>query len=168
MYQAADRLVQAVEEGKLNRREAVSRLVAVAAAVFAGGADLAGPDTTTAASPVFQSVGLNHVALRVTDIRRSREFYESHLGLKVLQESSHNCFMGAGKNNFVAMFRAKEPGMDHYCYTINNYRPAEVVQKLERAGLKPERHQDRVYFDDPDGIQVQLASEWGDYPGERS
>ena len=167
MYESMDRLVKAVEQGQLSRREAVGRLVALAAAAFAGSGAVAQTDAPVAAVPTFQSVGLNHIALRVTDLERSRDFYGRHLGLKPLQESPYNCFMAAGGNNFVAMFRSGRPGMDHYCYTIEGYRAGEVVKTLEGAGLEPERHGNRVYFDDPDGIQVQLADQWGDYPGER-
>ena len=167
MYEQVNRLVEAVEKGKLGRREAVGRLVALAAAAFTGGASALASEKTTAGAPTFRSIGLNHIALRVTDIPRAREFYRTHLGLTVLEESPYNCFMSAGRNNFVAMFRSKKSGLDHYCYTIEDYRPDEVVEKLGAAGLEPERRDDRVYFDDPDGIQVQLASQWGDYPGER-
>lgn len=166
MYEIADKLVQGVQEGRLGRREAVSRLVALAAAAFAGSAGgavpAAGTDTST-----FQSVGLNHVALNVTDISRSSEFYQKHLGLKVLRQSSRNAFLGAGGSNFVALFRSERAGMNHYAYTIERYDAAEVVTKLDGVGLEPERHDDRVYFDDPDGLQVQLTGEWNDYPGPR-
>ena len=167
MYEMADRLVRGVESGKLSRREAVTRLVTLAAATFAGHAAVAETSTTGPTAPTFKSVGLNHIALRVTDIPRSREFYGKHLGLKTLRESPRNCFMSAGRNNFLAMFRAQSPGLDHYCYTIERYQPDEAVRRLDLAGLKPERHANRVYFDDPDGIQLQLANEWGDYPGDR-
>ena len=170
MYEMADDLVRQVEQGRLSRREAVGRLVTLAAAAFATTSWSGAAQQGSAARvkpPTFQSLGLNHVALRVTDIPRSRAFYQRHLGLRPLRESSSNCFLGAGGNNFVALFRAQEPGLDHYCYTIEDYRPGKVVDKLAAVGLEPERHQDRVYFDDPDGLQVQLSGEWNDYPGGR-
>ena len=111
MYEIADQLVRDVEEGRLGRREAVSRLVAVAAAVFAG--STGGVATAAEGAPTFQSVGLNHVALNVTDIARSSEFYQKHLGLKVLRQSTNNAFLGAGANNFVALFRSERAGMNH-------------------------------------------------------
>jgi catechol 2,3-dioxygenase-like lactoylglutathione lyase family enzyme len=164
MHEIADRLIREVESGRLSRREAVGRLVAVAAVAF--GTPSGAAESTAGEEPTYRSVGLNHIALRVTDIPRSREFYQKHLGLKPLQESQHNCFLGAGRNNFVALFRAEQPGLDHYCYTIDDYRAGDVVQTLETAGLNPRRTQNRVYFDDPDGIEVQLAGEWGDDSGD--
>ncbi|MCP3977957.1 MAG: hypothetical protein GY716_01320 [bacterium] len=163
MHEIADRILEQVEQGKLGRRDAVARLVAVAAATFVGGTAGAQP-TANAAQPTFRSVGLNHIALRVADVSRSRDFYRKHLGLETLQESKHNCFLAAGKNNFVALFRSDRPGLDHYCYTVEGYRAGDVVERLGSVGLESRRVQNRVYFDDPDGIEVQLASEWGDYP----
>ncbi len=112
MHDIADRLIREVESGRLSRREAVGRLVAVAAVAFGASSSLSG--ARQGERPTYQSVGLNHIALRVTDIPRSREFYQKHLGLKLLQESQYNCFLGAGETNFVALFRAEQPGLDHY------------------------------------------------------
>ena len=162
MYKIAEKLVKDVEDGRLSRREAVTRLVAVAAAAFAGSAG--GVATAAEGAPTFQSVGLNHVALNVTDVARSSEFYQKHLGLKVLRQSTNNAFLGAGANNFVALFRSERAGMNHYAYTVQNYDATEVVKTLEGAGLKPERHDNRVYFEDAEGLTVQLTGEWNDYP----
>ncbi len=149
----------------MERREAVSRLVAVAAAAFAGSAGSAAVADGEAST--FQSLGLNHVALNVTDVARSSEFYQKRLGLKVLRQSSHNAFLGAGGNNFVALFRSRVARMNHYAYTIERYDAADSVKKLEAVGLEAKRQEDRVYFHDPDGLQVQLTGEWDDFPAAR-
>ena len=146
--------LDALQAGKISRREAVLRLGAVVLAV--AGASRTAAVTTDASGPTFDAVGLNHLALRVTDVARSRDFYLEHLGLKVVSESETNCFLGCGKN-FVALFRSDKAGMDHYCYTVPDYSAGDVVERLKAADLKPERHADRVYFDDPDGLTVQLA-----------
>ena len=69
-------------------------------------------------------------------------------------------------DDFLALFRSGEASMDHYCYTIEDYEPDKVVKQLTAAGLKPERHENRVYFPDPDGLTVQLSAEndWADWP----
>lgn len=113
----------------------------------------AAPETST-----FQGTGINHIALRVTDIARSRDFYQEHFGVPVVRESESNCFLGLGKN-FLALFKAEKPGMDHYCYSIADYDPVAVMAKLEPLNLNARRHDDRVYFDAPDGITIQVASE---------
>ena len=112
-------------------------------------------------------MGLNHVALRVTDLSRSIKFYKQHLGLVVRREHSSNAFLSCGGNNFLALFRANEAGLDHFCFTIPDYDASSTVKRLNAAGLDNERHDDRVYFEDPDSIALQLSGEWDDYPGGR-
>jgi len=163
MFSAIDEMLEAVEERRLDRREAVMRLGAlILAAVGSGGVVAADrrPQST------FRATGLNHIALRVSDVARSRDFYSQHLGLEVIRESgASNCFMSCGPDHFVALFRGSEPGMDHYCYTVQGYRPADVVERLRAAGLQPRRSEDRVYFPDPDGLTVQLSGDRDAWPG---
>lgn len=54
-----------------------------------------------------------------------------------------------------------------HCYTVDGYAAGAAVKTLRAAGLEPERQEDRVYFDDPDGPTVQVSGEWNDYPGSR-
>ena len=164
MYKEIGQMVEAYEAGKLSRRQLIGGLGAVVTAAMAGAPSTpAGEGAST-----FKSTGLSHIALRVTDIPRSRDFYVRHFGHRVLRESSRNCFLGCGENNFVALFRSESGGLDHYCYTIEGYEPGRAMETLRSVGLSPERHVDRVYFKDPDGLTVQISSEWGDYPGGRS
>ena len=113
-----------------------------------GGSEERGDSSRPEAS-TFDAVGLNHIALSVNDVARSRDFYKKHLGLTVMRErDGQNCFMRCGEH-FVALFRAAESGLDHYCYTLKEYAPATVVNKLNAVGLSPRRVKNHVYFDDP-------------------
>ena len=106
------------------------------------------------------TLGLNHIALRVTDVSRSRDFYLKHLGLKVRREEpERNCFMTCG-DHFVALFHADRPRMDHFCFSIKGYDQEAAAKKLQAHGIEPEtpRGTNRIYFKDPDGIKVQLAA----------
>ena len=155
MFTQIEELVAAVEEGTISRRCLIARLGAVAACM-AGAKNVAAASQPEAST--FNALGLNHIALSVSDVGRSRDFYKKHLGLTVMRErDGQSCFMGCGEH-FVALFRAAEPGLDHYCYTIKEYAPAVVVNKLNAVGLKPRRVENRVYFDDPDGITVQVSA----------
>lgn len=161
MHLAIERMVGAFESGRIGRRDLLAGLGALVASALAQSAGAAGAGST------FRATGLSHVALRVTDIARSRDFYLRHLGARVLRESESNCFLGCGGSNFVALFRSAQAGLDHYCYTIDAYDAGRAVEALRAAGLNPERHADRVYFDDPDGLTVQVTGEWDDFPGPR-
>jgi len=47
--------------------------------------------------------------------------------------------------------------LNHYCYAIRGYAADQAEEKLKAAGLKLRREGNRVYFPDPDEIEVQVA-----------
>ena len=149
MEQLISRLLEGYERGRVTRRRLIQGLGAIAAAGYAVPAD----------GSTFQGVALNHIAIRVTNVPRSRDFYQKHLGLPVIHESETNCFLGLGKN-FLKLFQNPNPGLDHYCIAIENFKADAVMEELKRQGLNPNRPSgsDRVYFPDPDGLTVQLSS----------
>ena len=151
----AEPLVEDFERGLLSRRQLASRLMGLGAALAAvPGAVEAGQGEGS----TFQATGLDHVALNVTSVPRSRDFYIKHLGLKVLRESGEdNCFLGSGEGFFLTLFKGERPGLNHYCYAIKGYDADQAEEKLKAAGLKPRREGNRVYFPDADGIEVQVA-----------
>ena len=107
---------------------------------------------------VFQAVDVNHVALRVTDVDRSREFYQNLFGVGVISLSERSCFLRFG-DNFLALFQGTQGGgVDHFCFSIEDYEAGRVVAVLEQKGFKPRRTQNRVYFKDPHGLTVQLSA----------
>lgn len=151
-----EQLVNSFEHGHSTRREMIAGLGAlVAGAAVAGRASAA--TATGGDAPTFEAVGLNHIALDVTDVNRSREWYVKHLGMTVRrQNGEENCFMDCGPH-FLALFKSSKAGMNHYCYSIKGYSAADAVKTLEAAGLQPTRRENRVYFPDPDGFTVQVA-----------
>jgi catechol 2,3-dioxygenase-like lactoylglutathione lyase family enzyme len=151
----AETLVEDFERGLLSRRQLASRLMGL-------GAALAVMPTTAEArqgdGSTFLATGLDHVALNVRNVPRSRDFYIKHLGLKVLRESGDdNCFLGSGDGFFLTLFKGEQPGLNHYCYAIKGYNADQAEDKLKAAGLKPRREGNRIYFPDADGIEVQVA-----------
>jgi catechol 2,3-dioxygenase-like lactoylglutathione lyase family enzyme len=142
-------MLEEYERGNVSRRHLIQSLAVLA---------LAAPPTPAAES-TFKGVGLNHIAIRVADIRRSREFYQRHLGLPLIRESETSCFLKMGAE-FLTLFKNERPGLDHYCVAIENFKPEAVMSELNRQGLKPRRPTgtDRIYFPDPDGLEVQLSS----------
>lgn len=147
--------VRDFENGLLSRRQLVSQLMGL-------GAALAVIPTTAAANHVeggtFNATGLNHVALNVRNVAQSRDFYVKHLGLKVIRDGGEdNCFLGNGDDFFLTLFKGEHPGLNHYCYTIKGYDPDQCEETLKAAGLKPRREGNRLYFPDVDGIEVQIA-----------
>jgi catechol 2,3-dioxygenase-like lactoylglutathione lyase family enzyme len=164
----AEKMIADFEHGRISRRQLVATLAGLGAALASGqSARSQQTDESTGQSPgqegerqngpTFKATGLDHIALDVTDVARSREFYEKHLGLRTVRGDDRALFMGADRDFFLTLFRADEPRMHHYCYSIENYNADEAVQKLADAGQRPQRTGNRVYFPDPDGLTVQVA-----------
>jgi len=159
---SAERILEEYRDGTIERRAAIRGLAICFAAAFAGAPAVAAKD-----DPTFASIGLNHLALRVTDVATSRDFYIKHFGFTVLRDNApHNCFLGCG-DNFVALFASKTAGMDHFCVTIEEYDPAEALQRLEDAGIESHRVENRVYFKDPDGLEGQVSGRFSSRPTVR-
>ncbi|HEV8131881.1 MAG TPA: VOC family protein [Acidobacteriota bacterium] len=149
MQQMISQLLRNYEEGKLTRRSLIGAIAALAT----------GASTPLVFSSTFHGVAINHIAVRVSEIQRSRDFYQKHFGLPVLRESKTDCFLGIGKN-FLTLFQRQTPGLDHFCLAIDNFQADRVVEDLKQQGLTPQRPSgsERVYFPDPDGLVVQVSS----------
>jgi len=151
----ADGIVEQYERGQISRRQLAARLMGLGAtlAVLTDVAH-AGQDKEA----TFRATGLDHVALDVKDVPRSRDWYVKHLGLEVIRDGGQdNCFLGSGGKFFLTLFRGDRPGLNHYCYAIKDFDADRAEEKLKAAGLKVRRESGRVYFHDPDGIEVQVS-----------
>jgi catechol 2,3-dioxygenase-like lactoylglutathione lyase family enzyme len=122
--------------------------------------------------------GLRHLALKVTDLARSRKFYEDFFGMKVVWEPDpENVYMSSGPDNLalhqipaadLSRYKtAKDQLLDHLGFIMD--APASVDRlfaQAERSGaviVKPPRqHRDgsySFYMADPDGNVVQVLYE---------
>lgn len=150
-----EHLIDDYDRGRLSRRQLLAGIAALTA-VSATGTAGEEPPAAKPSGPTFQATSLNHIALRVTDLDRSEAFYRQHLGLRRASGGPYNRFLDCGPH-FVALFRANAPGLDHFCFSLPGYTQQDAAARLRAAGLEPELHENRTYFRDPDGIQVQLA-----------
>ena len=151
MHEDIERVVEDYDRGRISRREMITHLAAFAAAMTLGPKALGADEST------FRANGLNHIALNTPDIALSRDFYVKHLGLSVTRDGGNNCFMSFG-NNFVALFKSPTAGLNHYCYSVDDYDVRTAEEKLKAEGLTPRVSGGRIYFKDPHGLEVQLAS----------
>lgn len=122
--------------------------------------------------------GLRHLALKVTDLARSRKFYEDFFGMKVVWEPDpENVYMSSGPDNLalhqipaadLARYKtAKDQLLDHLGFIMD--APVSVDRlfaQAERSGAvivkPPKQHRDgsySFYMADPDGNTVQVLYE---------
>jgi catechol 2,3-dioxygenase-like lactoylglutathione lyase family enzyme len=150
------RLFDLYDRGRISRRGLVRGLVPLLAAAPAPAAD-----TLTVKS-------LNHVTLFVSDIERSRLFYQDLFTAPVVSKQANGINLAAGPASFIGLYKAGQgaPSINHFCLGIDGtVETASSV--LEKHGIKPTiRDRDGVkelYFRDPDNVQVQLQN--ADYRG---
>lgn len=127
-------------------------------------------------APVIR--GLRHLALRVTDLRRSRAFYECLFGMRVVwQPDSDHLYLSSGSDNLAlhqipAAELADYNGprgqfMDHFGLVVDTPQAVDrMFEWIERSGGKivrrPKRHRDgsySFYLADPDGNTMQILYE---------
>ena len=158
-------LVRCFEQGAISRRELIAGLGALFV-VSAPETD-AMPPQSEPRTPIRLS-GIDHIALRVSDLARSTAFYRDRLGGRIRSPSSDSTFLDVG-SHWVALFArgavstgydATRPGVDHISFHSSQHRSlAERVGVLRAHGLDPVSPpgSNRVYFRDPDGIILQLS-----------
>lgn len=111
---------------------------------------------------------MNHVSLSVTDVQRSAEFYQRVLGLEIISRPANGGLnMGLGPESFLGLYQLPNPGgMHHLCIGVDNYASDAMAARLEAQGIAADVNRDpanrtsggdQLYFNDPDGIRVQLA-----------
>ena len=147
---AIEKLLTAYESGRSTRRQFVQALTGLLLMPKVA-------ESQAKATP-FAGRSLNHVTITVTDLQRSRKFYQQLLGLPVLGEDSDSCNLALGES-FLSINQDLKPGIGHFCVGVEGFDLATAKKKLIKERLEPRIEYDtQLYFDDPDGIKVQLAA----------
>jgi len=150
MQAKLDLLLSQYEAGRMTRRDLIASLVLLVGSA-AGAAD----------SSLYRAVELNHVTIRVSDLKRSKDFYQRMLGLSLMKEDNELCYLRSARG-FLCLWKsgeATQPGFDHFCFGIPNLDRAAAMTKLTASGLTLRHDRDdpnTVYALDPDNITVQL------------
>jgi catechol 2,3-dioxygenase-like lactoylglutathione lyase family enzyme len=118
---------------------------------------------------------MRHIALKVRDIARSKNFYQDFLGMEVVWEPDpQNVYLSSGCDN-IALHEvsqsfaagAAEQQLDHLGFVVETIkRVKELEQEFQAKGVKivhPFKiHRDgsaSFYCADPDGIVIQMLYE---------
>jgi catechol 2,3-dioxygenase-like lactoylglutathione lyase family enzyme len=123
----------------------------------------------------FGNQGLDHVAIGVADVERSRRFYVEVLGLERVHEAWDVPVVMAARGTGVAIFshelhpssapaRAEAPAVRilHIAFRVDRAGFEQARSALAEAGLEV-RFSDHgishsIYFRDPDGHQLELTT----------
>ena len=113
--------------------------------------------------------GLGHVALKVTDIEKSKQFYHGILGMPYagVHEGKSMVFFRADGHHNLALFLADSidnttPSLDHVAFQLQGGRKelglAQVELESSGIDVTPYDHSEvkSLYFSDPDGNQIEL------------
>lgn len=117
---------------------------------------------------MIPTLGLNHLTLRVAELDRSIAFYHELLGFALRWRSDTSAYLEGGGLWLALLRREVGPaggataGMDHFALTIAEGAFDGAGEELRRCGVKIVKGPLRrgagrsVYFEDPDGIVVEL------------
>ena len=112
----------------------------------------------------IKTTGIDHVALHVSDVERSKDFYVNILGMTEHHGGSNYCFLKCG-NQVVGLFGAGEAldqtgvELSHMAFNVGTGTYEEVKANLEAHGIAVHGRQGDprcIYFDDPDGHGLQI------------
>jgi catechol-2,3-dioxygenase len=126
-------------------------------------------------SPLKGIKGMRHIALKVSDLPRAKNFYQNVLGLQVVWEPDpHNVYLSSGCDN-IALHQvaqrlaadAVERQLDHLGFVVESIeRVMELEQEFRSKGVNIthpfKMHRDgsaSFYCTDPDGIVIQMLYE---------
>jgi catechol 2,3-dioxygenase-like lactoylglutathione lyase family enzyme len=147
-------LVARYETGRLSRRDLIQGLTMMVAAAAAKGADDAPAATQLNCS------GVDHVSVRVKDLKRSAEFYQSLFGLEPRGEDKEHRILRLGKGRHVIVsLRQDEPygQIDHFGLKIDGFNKEAATKLLSARGLTPKEDWEYGYYvRDPDDAVVQM------------
>lgn len=122
----------------------------------------------------FDVSGLSHVAIRVTDLARSRRFYADVLGFPAVFEAGDVVLFQVGRSLLAVRGGAPETaqgdrfdpfrvGLDHLAFAVDDAEQLHEMQRaLDQAGIRNEGVQDdppdakALVFYDPDGIALEM------------
>jgi hypothetical protein len=147
-------LVTRYETGRLSRRDLIQGLTMLVATASATAAD-GTPQTTQ-----LNCTGVDHVSVRVKDLKRSAEFYQSLFGLEPRGEDKEHRILRLGKERRVIVsLRQDEPygQIDHFGLKIDGFNKEAATKLLTSRGLTPKEDWEYGYYvRDPDNAVVQM------------
>ena len=130
----------------------------------------------------LQAQGVHHITLVGADRRTSIDFWEGLLGMPFVfeqpnldNEAESHLYFDPGDGRLITVFTnegrkpdpslvSKEPGnVQHLAFALSKATFDQAVERLDErgirhSGIKDRGFMDSIYFDDPLGLLIELAS----------
>ncbi|WP_035805187.1 VOC family protein [Kitasatospora mediocidica] len=132
---------------------------------------------------IHPSVRTGHIGLNVTDLDRSRAFYQRVLGFELVSEGTEGAhrfaFLGRDGQPLVTLWQQSEgvfatgaPGLHHLSFQVDGVAEVREIERVLRElgaefayeGVVPHREgadSGGVFFTDPDGIRLEVFTPRG-------
>ena len=155
MVEQLNELLKTYEEGRIDRRQLLGALL-----LIAGGSGAAAQE----APALFHATILNHVTVAVSDVAKSRAFYQKLTGGTIQKEVPNQVDIRTGDSFVTVIHGNQPPGIMHFCLGIDKFAgdAAMTVLNREFPGSQPrlvtnELKQQQIILRDPDGTVVELS-----------
>jgi catechol 2,3-dioxygenase-like lactoylglutathione lyase family enzyme len=131
------------------------------------GALPAPPEITAHEVPAFTPMSINQISLSVADLNHSSGFYGRLFGPGAespISSRARNLKIGEMVLTLLPPAapsgKSTGPGLDHIGVSVKDFTADSARRALRERGINSYdgNHSGQVYFRDPDGIQIQLAS----------
>ncbi len=106
---------------------------------------------------VCEAVAVNHIAISVSDLQKSKTWYCRMFGLRVIQESKDSVLLGFGQSMLVLRVDPKPGTISHFMFGIDGFVASDLEARLKAEGLDPQKDSDSFHVRDPDGLNVQVG-----------
>jgi catechol 2,3-dioxygenase-like lactoylglutathione lyase family enzyme len=149
--QTIDDIVNQYDRGLLTRRQLVQGLLLVAAPSV-----LQAPRT----GPALRARSLDHVAIDVSDMARSRDFYEKLFGnVMPSRPDGTQLQLPLGMRSHLNLNAdGGKVGLDHFAVAVEGFTVEGAMANVKRAlpATKIETAADSISLIDPDGVRIQI------------
>ena len=133
-------------------------------------------------SPVVQSQGLHHITLNGADKQTSIDFWEGVLGMPFIFEQpnldnpdENHLYFDPGDSRLITIFTDEKRSPDkskvgteigsvhHIAFDVSSASFSQIIERLEERGIAHSGSKDRgfmdsIYFHDPLGQLIEIAS----------
>ena len=110
----------------------------------------------------IEAQSFNNVALWVSDIRKSADWYIEHLGLEEASASGNHIFLRLASGGVLALFQASDPkqigsGLHHIALNLPGGQKERALETLRQRDIPLEKRGPSLNFQDPDGYWIHFS-----------